>query len=118
MRKTSLALLTLISSSYAIADGEIYKCDFNTSVIADSSGVYEGRKWESKGFAIHGDWIIMDSGNLKLKLTRNLSQHGILRGGEPRKGYQFSLEDGKFIYVSMILPDKGWTIAGTCLPNK
>ena len=92
-----------------------YTCSFDRSIYVDQSGVYEGNNWVSSGFTVKDGWVVLDKGGLKLKLTRSLHQYGILRGGEYKMGYQFSLENGKFIYVSLLIPlSRSWTITGSC----
>ena len=116
--KTILGLLALLIVSSAKAEtSSHFSCEFNQSVFVDASGLYEAPKWSSKGFSIHGDYVVLDKGNLKLKLTTNIDKFGtvILRGAEQRKGYQFSLENGQFIYVQLMLPlARSWTVTGTC----
>jgi len=104
-------------SSVGAQNNTHFSCDFKQSVFVDASGIYEAVKWSSKGFSIQGDYVVMDEGNLKLKMTTNIDKFRtiILRGGEQRKGYQFSLENGQFIYVQLLLPlARSWTVTGTC----
>jgi hypothetical protein len=116
--KTILGLLALLIVSSAKADiNAHFSCEFNQSVFVDASGLYEAPKWSSKGFSIQGDYVVLDKRNLKLKLTTNIDKFGtiILRGAEQRKGYQFSLENGQFIYVQLMIPlARSWTVTGTC----
>jgi len=110
-------LVLLLVSSLEAQNQAHFSCDFNQSVFVDASGIYKAVKWSSKGFSIQGDYVVLDKGNLKLKLTTNIDKFGtiILRGGEQRKGYQFSLENGKFIYVQLMLPlSRSWTVTGKC----
>ena len=116
--KIQLALVILLSAGIVNAnESKHFSCIFHKSIMVDDSGIYEAKKFESKGFSIKDEWVNFDSGNLKLKLTTNIQKFGvvILRGGEPRKGYQFSLENGKFVYVSLMVPiARTWTVTGTC----
>jgi len=116
--KKILGLLSLLMVSSSKAEiNPHFSCEFNQSVFVDALGLYEASKWSSKGFSIQGDYVVLDKGNLKLKLTTNIDKFGtiILRGAEQREGYQFSLESGKFIYVQLMLPlARSWTVTGTC----
>jgi hypothetical protein len=110
-------LALLIVSSVEAETTSHFSCEFNQSVFVDASGLYEGLKWSSKGFSIQDDHIVLDKGNLKLRLTTNIDKFGtiILRGAEQSKGYQFSLENGQFIYVQLMLPlSRSWTVTGVC----
>lgn len=111
-------VIFIISTTTVSAEAkERFSCKFNNSIFVDNSGVYEAPKWSSEGFSIEGEWLILDKGNLKLKITRNIQEPGIqiIRGGEPKKGYQFSLENGSFAYVLLMIPlSKTWTVTGTC----
>jgi len=110
-------LALLIVSSVEAETTSHFSCEFNQSVFVDASGLYEAPKWSSKGFSIQDDHIVLDKGNLKLGLTTNIDKFGtiILRGAEQRKGYQFSLENGQFIYVQLMLPlSRSWTVTGVC----
>ncbi len=94
-----------------------FSCVFGQSIYIDSRGLYEAPKWKSKGFSVNNNKIIFDSGDLELKLTTNIQKGGIaiLRGADPKKGYQFSLENERFVYVSLITPlGRTWTVTGTC----
>lgn len=116
--KVGLILVMLCSASLvsAIEDNH-FSCSFGKSIFVDEDGFYEAKKWESKGFTVKGDWVHLDSGNLNLKLTTNIQKPGvvILRGGEFNKRYQFSLENGKFVYVMLMVPlARTWTVTGNC----
>lgn len=113
-------LFTLVIGAFSATDaaetGHL-SCRFNKSVFVDANGIYEGPKWSSEGFTVKDDWVVLDKGGLKLKLTTNIQKFGtvILRGGESSKGYQFSLENSKFVYVLLMVPNaRTWTVTGTC----
>jgi hypothetical protein len=113
---TLLALVPVTGNVFAQGPSH-FSCSFGRSVQIDASGVHEGPKWSSKGFTLRDGLIVLDSGGLKLKLTTSIDKFGtvILRGSNPTEGYQFSLEDGKFIYVLLMLPNaRSWTVTGTC----
>ncbi|MFT6405941.1 MAG: hypothetical protein ACJAVI_004665 [Candidatus Azotimanducaceae bacterium] len=115
------SLLLLAGGIVNADDGIHFSCSFNKSIFVDSEGVYEAKKWESKGFTIKDGWAYLDSGNLKLKLTTNIQKHGIviLRGGEFKNGYQFSLENEKFVYAMLMVPlARTWTVTGSCTKDE
>lgn len=116
IQKLIILFLSLSTSSIIHAENTThYSCDFNKAIFVDSTGIYEAKKWESKGFSIKDDWVILDSSALKLKLITNIQNFDILRGGEQKKGYQFSLENKKFIYVLLMIPlSRSMTVTGTC----
>jgi len=122
INRTIITSLLFLSGGIVNADEGIhFSCSFNKSIFVDSEGLYEVKKWESKGFTIKDDWAYLDNGNLKLKLTTNIQQHGvvILRGGEFKKGYQFSLENEKFVYVMLMVPlARTWTVTGSCTKDE
>lgn len=94
-----------------------YRCNWGNSILVDANGVYEGKKWSSTGFKVKDGWAEFDKGDLRLRITANIQKNGvsILRGGEANKGYQFNLDNGKFIYVLLLVPiAKTWTVTGTC----
>ena len=110
-------ILVLFSNLAVAKNSTHFTCQFTQSIYVDAQGVYEGPTWKSKGFTVDGEWLKLDIGNLNLKLTTNIQKHGIviLRGDESKKGYQFSFENGKFVYVLLMLPlAKTWTVTGNC----
>jgi len=96
-----------------------YSCDFNNSVFIDKTGVAKGPSWTSKGFSVSDGWLLLDKGELKLKVDTFLEDKDVIRGSESNKGYQFSLGNGDFIYVLHIIPlSRSWTVTGTCTKDK
>lgn len=115
-RKYFIFIVTLLLSPNSKSEeNQHYSCQFNNSVFVDGSGVYKGPMWKSKGFSIKDNWVLLDNGKLKLKLTTNIEEFSILRGGDFKEGYQFSLENEKFIYtLLMVSISRSWTITGNC----